>query len=141
MVILHEKAPNQMTNPIPVYTTSEIKTIEQLAFSMPNPPCLMEKAGLAAAHIAKDNLLVDGRNSVLVLAGPGNNGGDALVAARYLHNWGFQVTTIFTGVAARLSPVPNELWKAGSPQAGIFMTKYLLTCSGMRLSMVCLVLV
>lgn len=104
MVILHEKAPNQMTNPIPVYTTNEIRTIEQLAFSMPNPPCLMEKAGLAAAHIAKDNLLVDGRNSVLVLAGPGNNGGDALVAARYLHNWGFQVTTIFTGVAARLSP-------------------------------------
>ncbi|MCO6426537.1 NAD(P)H-hydrate dehydratase [Nitrosomonas communis] len=92
-----------MNNPIPVYSTTEIREIEQLAAALPDSPCLMEKAGLAAAHIAKDKLLSNGKNKVLVLAGPGNNGGDAFVAARHLHAWGFQVTTVFTGISSRLS--------------------------------------
>ncbi len=53
---------------------------------------LMENAGRAVAE--KTRAFVDyiaGR-LVLVLAGPGNNGGDALVAARYLHEWGADVT-------------------------------------------------
>lgn len=92
-----------MNNPIPVYSTADIREIEQLAVALANPPDLMEKAGLAAAHIAKDRLLGNDKNKVLVLAGPGNNGGDAFVAARYLRAWGFQVTTVFTGEASKLS--------------------------------------
>lgn len=92
-----------MNNPTPVYSTTEIREIEQLAASLPNSPGLMEKAGLVAAHIAKERLLVGGKNKVLVLAGPGNNGGDAFVAARHLHAWGFAVTTVFTGESSRLS--------------------------------------
>ncbi|SDG98353.1 NAD(P)H-hydrate dehydratase [Nitrosomonas sp. Nm132] len=92
-----------MNNPTPVYSTPEIREIEQLAAALPNSPSLMEKAGLAAAYIVKDRLLINDKNKVLVLAGPGNNGGDAFVAARHLHAWGFQVTTVFTGASSHLS--------------------------------------
>jgi len=53
---------------------------------------LMENAGLAVAQEAWLMLgeLADRR--ILVLAGPGNNGGDALVAARHLKDWGADVT-------------------------------------------------
>ena len=52
---------------------------------------LMERAGLEVArrirHLAAPLL---GR-SALVLVGPGNNGGDGLVVARHLQNWGARV--------------------------------------------------
>ncbi len=90
-------------NTTPVYTTAGIRKIESLVLSVPNPPPLMEKAGLAAAEIARTRLLTGDRRRVLILAGPGNNGGDACVAARHLHGWGKQVTLVFTGEAAQLS--------------------------------------
>ena len=53
---------------------------------------LMENAGGAAAVLARRILggSVAGRR-VLVMAGKGNKGGDGLVAARHLHNWGADV--------------------------------------------------
>lgn len=48
---------------------------------------LMELAGLSCAHaLAKEFKLDDdnGNNKVLIIAGPGNNGGDGLVCARHL---------------------------------------------------------
>jgi NAD(P)H-hydrate epimerase len=48
----------------------------------------MENAGLAVAEAVREALgEVRGRR-VVVLVGPGNNGGDGLVAARHLHDWG-----------------------------------------------------
>jgi len=44
-----------MKNKTPIYLTTEIRKIEQLASALPNPANLMEKAGLAAAKIALDN--------------------------------------------------------------------------------------
>ena len=89
-----------------VYSAAEIREIEQLAAALPDRPPLMEKAGLAAAEIARDKLLIEDRQDrtrVLVLAGPGNNGGDAFVVARHLHAWWFKVTLVFTGEQAKLS--------------------------------------
>jgi NAD(P)H-hydrate epimerase len=48
---------------------------------------LMEQAGLAVAQEVWLTLGVVAGRRVLVLAGPGNNGGDALVAARHLAEW------------------------------------------------------
>lgn len=46
---------------------------------------LMELAGLSCAHaIAKEFKIENNENKVLVIGGPGNNGGDALVCARHL---------------------------------------------------------
>lgn len=55
---------------------------------------LMENAGLAVAQEAWLTLGVVADRRVLVLAGPGNNGGDALVAARHLVDWEAAVTVI-----------------------------------------------
>jgi len=52
---------------------------------------LMERAGLGVAREVKAALGAPGRR-ILVLVGPGNNGGDGLVAARYLHLWGARVS-------------------------------------------------
>ena len=51
---------------------------------------LMELAGLAVATAAMDTVDWEsqGSNRVLVVCGPGNNGGDGLVAARHLHHFG-----------------------------------------------------
>jgi len=49
---------------------------------------LMENAGLAAAQEAWMLLGTLESRVIAVLAGPGNNGGDGLVAARHLFDWG-----------------------------------------------------
>ena len=80
-----------------LYRSHEIRSIEQAAAML--SPSLMERAGEAAAELATQ--LLGNHYSVLVLAGPGNNGGDALVAATCLvhglvlvtHN-----TVDFTGI-------------------------------------------
>ena len=54
-------------------------------------PQLMENAGLAVAQEVWLLLGEVAERAILVLAGPGNNGGDGLVAARHLHDWGSKV--------------------------------------------------
>jgi hydroxyethylthiazole kinase-like uncharacterized protein yjeF len=49
---------------------------------------LMERAGLAVVSRLKERF---GRKRVVVIVGPGNNGGDGMVVARQLHNEGWDV--------------------------------------------------
>jgi hydroxyethylthiazole kinase-like uncharacterized protein yjeF len=86
----------------PVYRTSEVRAVEAQAFALPDPPPLMARAGRAAAERARA-LAADHTGPVLVLAGPGNNGGDALVLARHLGAWWFDVVVVFTGDRKKLS--------------------------------------
>jgi len=53
---------------------------------------LMENAGKAVAEEVKSILGAVRQKRILVLIGPGNNGGDGLVTARYLHDWGAEVS-------------------------------------------------
>ncbi len=55
---------------------------------------LMERAGAAVAGRARDRW--DG-GRIVVLCGPGNNGGDGFVAARRLSGWGFEVDLLLRG--------------------------------------------
>ena len=55
---------------------------------------LMENAGLAVAQEAWLMLGEIADRRIVVLAGPGNNGGDGLVAARHLKDWGAEVTVV-----------------------------------------------
>jgi hydroxyethylthiazole kinase-like uncharacterized protein yjeF len=86
----------------PIYLTSEIRELERLAQARPECGPLMEKAGLAAAEYARELLGEYGRN-VLVLAGPGNNGGDAFEVAAQLRRWFYRVELVFAGDEHRLS--------------------------------------
>lgn len=94
--------PTLRSTPRPVCPVAAIRAVEAAAFALTPPPDLMERAGLAAADCAR-RLLGDGRR-VLVLAGPGNNGGDALVAARHLRAAWLDVTVAFCGRAETLPP-------------------------------------
>ena len=92
-----------MTSADAVFLTAQIRDIEQQAMSLPKPPRLMEKAGLAAAQVIRNQFLKNPHRAILVLAGPGNNGGDAFVVARYLKEWGHAVTVVFNGDLNRIS--------------------------------------
>jgi len=85
-----------------LFWTREVRVIEEHAFSQPSPADLMELAGRATAELARD-LLPDQGGSVLIFAGPGNNGGDAFVAARYLKQWWYRVAVVFAGDPFKLS--------------------------------------
>jgi hydroxyethylthiazole kinase-like uncharacterized protein yjeF len=73
--------------PQAIYLTREIREIERKAGELP----LMERAGRAAADMAAE--LCAGKD-VLVLAGPGNNGGDARIAAARLEESFFRVKVV-----------------------------------------------
>jgi hydroxyethylthiazole kinase-like uncharacterized protein yjeF len=73
----------------PIYTTADIRRIEQAAGEAP----LMQRAGAAAAELAA-RLTGDKGKDILVLAGPGNNGGDALIAADLLSTRFFRVSIV-----------------------------------------------
>jgi NAD(P)H-hydrate epimerase len=65
------------------------------ALGMPGEE-LMEHAGTAVAAAARALVAFNGREGrpLLVLSGPGNNGGDGFVAARVLAGWGLPVIAV-----------------------------------------------
>ena len=81
---------------LPVLLTDELRRVE--ARGGGRTPSLMEQAGRAVADAAAS--MLDGNGPIVVLAGPGNNGGDAWVAARRLAEAGHAVT----GAEAAASP-------------------------------------
>jgi ADP-dependent NAD(P)H-hydrate dehydratase / NAD(P)H-hydrate epimerase len=75
-----------------IVTVEQMIDLEQRSADVGAPPdFLMENAGLAVASSAQDMLGDVAGRSVVILVGPGNNGGDGLVAARHLHDWGAKV--------------------------------------------------
>jgi len=86
----------------PIYLTQEIRRIEAAAKDVP----LMERAGAAAAELAA-RLCAETAKDVLVLAGPGNNGGDAKIVAERLRQQFFRVTLAGAAEAATLPMEKN----------------------------------
>ena len=85
----------------PVYLTEAVRRIE--AAAQPASPPLMARAGRAAADLARA-LVREGSKDILVLAGPGNNGGDAYEAALLLRQGFFRVALVSPADPARLPP-------------------------------------
>lgn len=71
---------------------------------------LMARAGNAGAALAEQIAGCRGR-ALLILAGPGNNGGDALVVARHLHERGVAVHLVLAGDDARLPADAKHAWQ------------------------------
>ena len=86
----------------PIYLSDDIRRIEHAAGDAIPP--LMERAGAAAAEIAA-TLAGDKAKDILVLAGPGNNGGDARVVARLLKERFFRVD-----VVSQVDEIPQKSW-------------------------------
>ncbi len=76
-----------------VVTVEEMRRAEGVAVAQGiSTDQLMERAGLAVARHVRETLGSVAGKRTLALVGPGNNGGDGLVAARLLARWGANVT-------------------------------------------------
>jgi hydroxyethylthiazole kinase-like uncharacterized protein yjeF len=85
---------------IELLTTAEMAETDRLTIAAGMPGIeLMENAGRAVADAA--SRVLQGRR-VVVVAGPGNNGGDGFVAARLLAERGHDVRVAFIGDRQRL---------------------------------------
>ncbi|MTV36149.1 NAD(P)H-hydrate dehydratase [Duganella radicis] len=93
----------------PLYSVAEIRAVEQAAAAVLPPGALMQRAGQASANAALDLLPFSTAHArVLVLAGPGDNGGDALEAAAHISFTGAQVTLIHFAPGGTPSPERAE---------------------------------
>ena len=73
----------------PIVTAAAMRAAEEGVFARGvSQDELMERAGTA---VAREVARLAGGRRILVLAGPGNNGGDAWVVARWLAEWGHDV--------------------------------------------------
>jgi len=87
-----------------LYSVAQIRATEAAAAETLEPGALMRAAGRAAADAAL--ALLDGARArpVLVLAGPGNNGGDALELAANLGEAGVDVVVLHLAGSGKPSP-------------------------------------
>lgn len=92
-------------------TSDELRRVDEAAINEYGIDVLslMENAGRQTALLAKTilNGKAAGRR-VTILVGKGNNGGDGLVAARHLHNWGADVGLALGSTRDELGVVPAE---------------------------------
>ena len=86
------------------------RTIEE--FGVPSHE-LMEKAGKALAEETA-KLAGPPPKRILVLAGKGNNGGDGLVSARYLHQKGYAVQVLLFSEGKKLKADPARNFAANA---------------------------
>lgn len=93
-------------NNIPDISTEDMREVDRLMIEEFGIDLvrMMENAGRNLAVLSKEMLSDEYREKkVSIVVGSGNNGGGGLVAARYLHNWGSNVTVfienrIMTGI-------------------------------------------
>lgn len=95
--------------PTPVLSTEELRAVE--ALGLERSPTLMDRAGRAIAFSAR-RLAEETGAPILVVAGPGNNGGDAWVAARHLAEGGHKVIMLDAVGSVPSAPEAREAHQA-----------------------------
>jgi len=93
-------------HPLPLFGQSTTRAIEQRAMAGLPPHTLMQRAAHAVARLSL--ALYPHARHIWIACGPGNNGGDGLLAAaelhRHLQHTGGQVTVTWLGSEDRLPP-------------------------------------
>ncbi|MDG2532686.1 NAD(P)H-hydrate dehydratase [Sphingomonas sp. HITSZ_GF] len=79
---------------VPIVTAAQMRAAEEAVFRREPQEDVMERAGAA---VAREAARFAHGSPILVLAGPGNNGGDAYVAARLLKAAGHDVAVAASG--------------------------------------------
>ena len=103
-----------------IVTTNQMRQVEQSAVDAGvSLDQLMENAGAAVASQLEDDFGPLVGKPVLVLVGPGNNGGDGLVIARLLQAAGVDVTAYLT---SNVGSPPEKLELAIN--AGVQITRF-----------------
>ncbi|NVJ99406.1 MAG: NAD(P)H-hydrate dehydratase, partial [Alphaproteobacteria bacterium] len=79
---------------------------------------LMEAAGKAVAEVICDYIgtPLETGGEIVILCGPGNNGGDGFVAGRYLEEWGYPVRIMLSVQAKELkgdAAIMARRWQGG----------------------------
>ena len=82
-------APIRVIAPHPLWDANATRVIEHQALARSTPHDLMARAGASVARLAR--ALAPHSRLFWVACGNGNNGGDGLVAALQLHQWGYPV--------------------------------------------------
>lgn len=76
-------------------TTIDMRVLETNTVALGIPlRLLMEAAGKSIADVITNNIPPDPKYRIVVLMGKGGNGGDALVASRYLSRYGYTVEIV-----------------------------------------------
>jgi ADP-dependent NAD(P)H-hydrate dehydratase / NAD(P)H-hydrate epimerase len=100
-----------------LYSVAQVRAIEQAAAAQRAPGELMRRAGEAAAAYALELLGGFPTGVVLVLAGPGNNGGDALEVAANLADLGAAVAVVHLAGTAPSTETQRALARARASRA------------------------
>lgn len=115
-----------------LYSIAQIRAIEQAALAALPPGTLMQRAGAAVARAARQLLSSPSSQArILVAAGPGNNGGDALEAAALLAGEGHEVHIVMPVMPDSAPPdARRALDKARQSRARFLPAESLLNESG-----------
>jgi NAD(P)H-hydrate epimerase len=98
-----------MVRACPILTSQAMRSAEAAWFAAGNSSFDLMRTAAAGVAAAVNALAGDRRLRLLVLAGPGNNGGDALVAAHLLQGAGHQVQV--------LGLQPEDSWRGDAALA------------------------
>src|SRR3989344_5357169 len=95
---------------IPAFTREQMNKVDKYAVEFFGVEILqlMENSGRNIAEFSRKRLGNVEDKKIVVLCGKGNNGGDGMVAARFLHNWGADVTCIIADNKDNLSKLTND---------------------------------
>ncbi len=102
------------TSEVPSITTEQMIIVDRLMIEGYRIDLIqmMENAGRCLAIVAMEAFLkrrtTSGKAKAVVLAGPGGNGGGALVGARRLHNWGIDVCVYLSSNEENMTPIPQH---------------------------------
>jgi len=101
---------------VKIVTADQMHQIDQDSAKIGLPTdVLMENAGKAVAEEVRQILGDIDKQNILILIGPGNNGGDGLVTARHLHDWGAKVSLYLCSQRAQDDPNLELVQKRSVP--------------------------